>query len=257
MTAIFVVAEIVMIRRTPGQLAHRITNNLGDPALVVWTLRWAGHALVHDPIHVFDANIFWPYPHTLAYADSLLSLAPLYALLYWVTGNLTFSLNLLVLILILLNLAATYSLTRWLTKSTEAAVLAALAFGFSGFVLSQLGHPQLELLFPLPLGFLLLFKLLERPRLRVAVALGLVNVVILVGTLYWAALYAVSVAVILAGFAVVVRGRFTRPLLGCMAVVVGITALSIPSLIPYYQVQHDHPRRPLVEGYGMKPRDVI
>src|ERR1700674_3993202 len=174
--AIFVVAELAMVRRTPGQLAHRITNSLGDPALVIWTMRWAGNALVHDPIHVFNSNIFWPYPHTLAYADSLLSIAPAYSLLYWLTGNFTFSLNLLLLVLILLNLAATYSLTRWLTGNTAAGVLAALAFGFSGFALSQLGHTQLEFLFPLPLGFLLLFKLLERPRLRVAVGLGLVNI---------------------------------------------------------------------------------
>jgi hypothetical protein len=256
-TAIFVVAEIVMFRRTPDQLTHRITNNLGDPVLVIWILRWGGHALVHDPIHLFNGNIYWPYPHTLAYADSLLPLVPVYAVLYAITGNFTASLNGLVLGLVLLNMAGTYSLTRWLTRSTAAGVIAGLAFGFSGFSLSQLGHPQLELLFPFILAVLLLFKLLERPGLGLAIGLGIVNIAVLVGALYWAALYVISVVVILVGFAIAVRGHLGKPLLRSLAVVVGITALAIPALIPYYQVQQDQTRRPLVEAYGLKPKDII
>jgi hypothetical protein len=256
-TAIFAAATAAMLRRTPFELANRLPGNLGDSAFVLWVLRWNGYALLHNPLHVFDANLFWPYPHTLAYSEPLLSVAPVYSVLYGITGNWTLSWNILWLALIGLNLGATYSLTRWLTGRTDAAIFAALVSGFSAFILQDAGHPQLQLFGFIPLGLLLLFKLLEQPSPVRAVALGVVNVVIATGTLYLAVGYAIVVVVILAGFTVMVRGRFGRRLLGCLALAGLVFLLAVPALVPYEQVAHTVGRRPLAPLWGLRPRDIV
>ena len=44
--------------------------------LQYWSMAWPVQLLRDDPLHLagrlFDANIFHPYPHTLAYTDHLL-----------------------------------------------------------------------------------------------------------------------------------------------------------------------------------------
>ena len=46
-------------------------NDTADTVLHEWTLAWLAHQIVHDPLHLFDANIFYPDRLTLAYSDHL------------------------------------------------------------------------------------------------------------------------------------------------------------------------------------------
>ena len=39
-----------------------------DTHLFLWTLAWDVYAFIHQPILIFDANIYHPYPNTLAYS---------------------------------------------------------------------------------------------------------------------------------------------------------------------------------------------
>ena len=41
-----------------------------DTNLFLWTIGWDLHAIVHQPLSIFDANIFYPLPHTLAYSEN-------------------------------------------------------------------------------------------------------------------------------------------------------------------------------------------
>ena len=52
-------------------LPSRISPDLGDPVRTAWEIAWVGHALLHDPLHVFDSNAFYPHPLSLAFSDSL------------------------------------------------------------------------------------------------------------------------------------------------------------------------------------------
>ena len=58
-----------------------------DALLNVWIMAWDGHALLSAPGHLFDANIFYPYPRTLAYSELLLSNALLSWPITLLTGN--------------------------------------------------------------------------------------------------------------------------------------------------------------------------
>lgn len=41
----------------------------GDGRFSVWNVAWVDHALLTDPRHLFDANIFSPHTGTLAYSE--------------------------------------------------------------------------------------------------------------------------------------------------------------------------------------------
>ena len=46
-----------------------------DDLIIAWTLAWDWHALTTDPLHLFQANIFFPEQNTLAYSEHLLGVA--------------------------------------------------------------------------------------------------------------------------------------------------------------------------------------
>ena len=57
-------------------MASRISPDLGDPVRTAWEIAWVGHAMLHNPLHLFDSNAFYPHPLSLAFSDSLLGYGP-------------------------------------------------------------------------------------------------------------------------------------------------------------------------------------
>ena len=57
-------------------MPSRIAPDLGDPVRTAWQVAWVGHAMLHDPLHLFDSNAFYPHPLSLAFSDSLLGYGP-------------------------------------------------------------------------------------------------------------------------------------------------------------------------------------
>ena len=83
----------------------------GDPLLSAWRLHWVGHTLLAgmDALsHLFDANIFYPYPLTLAYSEHFLGETLISLPLLWVTDSHLVGLNLSVMLSFVLTAYATY-----------------------------------------------------------------------------------------------------------------------------------------------------
>src|SRR6476620_5114834 len=55
-------------------LGDRLTE-LGDPLDQVWRLAWGQRQLLHDPRHLFDAPVFYPYPRSYLFDELLLGAA--------------------------------------------------------------------------------------------------------------------------------------------------------------------------------------
>ena len=55
--------------------AGRVFTEGPDTRLYRWTLGWDLHALKTDPLHIFNANIFYPEKKTLAYSEHLIGAA--------------------------------------------------------------------------------------------------------------------------------------------------------------------------------------
>ncbi len=144
-----------------------------DTELFLWTLAWDVHAFTAQPLAIFDANIFHPLRHTLAYSENLIGSAIVAAPVLWTTGNLVLAMNAVSLVSVVLCGAGTYMLARQVGVGHGGAILAGLVFAFSPprfFRISQL-HLNAVQWMPFALAFLHRYFDHGRPRdLRLAAA---------------------------------------------------------------------------------------
>ncbi|HWX25646.1 MAG TPA: hypothetical protein VN083_11410, partial [Vicinamibacteria bacterium] len=114
-----------------------------DTRLFLWTLSWDVHALLTQPFRLFDANIFYPERHTLAYSEHLLGSALLGAPFLLATGNPVLALNVVVLLSCVLSGLGAFLLARRTGASREGAVIAGVIFAFAPPRFFRLGQLHL------------------------------------------------------------------------------------------------------------------
>lgn len=137
-------------------------ENYGDPLLNTWIVAWDVHQLMRDPLHLFQANTFHPYPNTLAYSENLLTLAVLAAPLLLLTGNPIWVHNLLLLLSFILCGWTTYLLVYDQTRSWAGGVVAGVIYGFAHYRWGHISHLQLLSAQWLPLVLLYLRHFVQR-----------------------------------------------------------------------------------------------
>ena len=129
--ALYVVLTVVL---TYPLSVHPATTSFpggGDRNLFVWTLAWNAHAFLHQPLALFDANIFHPYHRTLAYSENLIGAALLVAPVQWLMQNPWLTFNLSVLATVPLCALGGFVLARRLGASPTAAWICGLVYGFA------------------------------------------------------------------------------------------------------------------------------
>jgi hypothetical protein len=122
-------------------LGEHIPKDLGDPLAESWQLGWDGHALIHQPLHFFQSNQFWPLHDTLAFSDALVGYAPV----SWLGSGphaAVFRYDVIFLFAYALAFAGAYLLARELGLGPGAAVVAGAAFAYAPYRLEQDGHMQ-------------------------------------------------------------------------------------------------------------------
>ncbi|ADB51008.1 hypothetical protein [Conexibacter woesei] len=138
-------------------LGDHVAKDLGDPLAQAWQVAWGGHALTAQPLHLFDANQFYPYPDTLAFSDALLGYAPA-----GLIGNgpraAVARYDVLYLLAYALAFAGAYLLARELGAPPAAAFLAGAAFAYSPWRLEQAGHLHVISSGGIPLALALLVR---------------------------------------------------------------------------------------------------
>lgn len=210
----------------------------GDPYMISWTLWWDYHQTFTNPLHLFDANVFYPYKYTLAFSENDYGLAllffPLFAL-----GVRALTVN---AIATFLGFAfcgyGAFRLTRTLTRSEGAAWVAGIVFAFVPYRFQVLSH--LHYLFagwiPLLLEALILFA--RAPTRRRATWLGAAFLMNALTCISWFLMTSVPLALTLA--LLVWRDRALlrdRAFWMRGAAAIGLaTLLLLPFLIPYYRV---------------------
>jgi hypothetical protein len=114
-----------------------------DTNLLLWLLQWDVHALTTDPLSIFDANIYYPFRNTLAYAENVIGSALIAAPVLWTTHNAVLALNVVALLSCVLCGAGTYVLARRVGISPLGAALAGLIFAFGPPRFFRLGQLHL------------------------------------------------------------------------------------------------------------------
>ncbi|HSC26930.1 MAG TPA: hypothetical protein VLD67_06625 [Vicinamibacterales bacterium] len=180
---------------SPGRLS---LNHNADAQLNAWIVSWVAHALPRDPVHLFDANIFYPEPRTLTYSEPLLVPALLGAPVRWAGGSPVLTFNLLLLAGLTLTALAGYAVAFEWTGDRSAALLAGSAVAFNTHVLTRLPHLQAAHAYALPLALLAADRIIHRRRMRDAVWLALWMAVLASTSGYLTVFAAIAVAILLA-----------------------------------------------------------
>ncbi len=252
LTAALIFLVLTLLLTNP--LALHVWNAVEDKQdglLNTWIVAWVGHAMMTDPLHLFNTNIFYPYTNTLAYSEILIpqSLAALPFTL--ATNNSVFGYNVSLLLMLWLDAFAMYLFVFDLTRKQEAGWIAGAIYAFNPFNLGNLAQLQLVTLGFLPLALLFLGKVLspggvEARGTRVwkfAFLFGLFFVLQSLASFYYALLSGFAVGLYLLWWVAIVRARVVdevRRVIVPLAVAFGLAGLVLlPFLLPYFQVQRE------------------
>jgi hypothetical protein len=144
---------------SPGSL---VLADLPDTHLFMWTLAWDAHAFIHQPILIFDANIYHPYPNTLAYSENLIGSALFAAPIIWLTGDLVLAMNLVALLTCVLCGVGAYFLARRWQLSPPAAFICGIVFAFAPPRFFRMGQLHMTAVQWIPFTLAFLHSYFER-----------------------------------------------------------------------------------------------
>jgi hypothetical protein len=156
-----VVAGIALAVLTSWPLAlhisSRISPDLGDPIRTAWQIAWVGHAMLNDPLHIFDSNAFYPHPLSLAFSDSLLGYGPA---AFFGAGTVAALVryNLLFLFAWSLCFVGAYLLGRELGLGRIGAAAVGVAFAYAPYRVTEAGHLHVISSGGIPLALFLLLR---------------------------------------------------------------------------------------------------
>jgi hypothetical protein len=155
-------------------MSSRISPDLGDPVRTAWEIAWVGHAMLHDPLHLFDSNAFYPHPLSLAFSDSLLGYGPS---AFFGSGTVAALVryNLLFLFAWSLCLLGGYLLARELGLGRLGAAAAGVAFAYAPYRVTEAGHLHVISSGGIPLALFLLLRGYRRCSCRLVLAGWLVS----------------------------------------------------------------------------------
>jgi hypothetical protein len=244
-----VALALVMTAPLMFHFGSGIADATDDPLLQAWQVAWDGHAVLHQPLHLFDANVFWPERQSLAFSDSLLGYAPAGMVGTGPTAALL-RYNALYLFAYALAFAAAWFLARELGLRPLGAAVAAAAFAYAPWRASQAAHLHVLSSGGIPLTAFLLIRGYRRrsPGYVVAGWLAAAWQVSLGFSLGLQLLYAMLIAVPLIVWFAWMRPDGVRSALrerGMLAATVGgalaLTAVSLGLALPYMHVRDNHP----------------
>ncbi|HWF85638.1 MAG TPA: hypothetical protein VG222_12355, partial [Vicinamibacterales bacterium] len=238
---VVVTAAILTIALT-YPIAFRIGDvgraDTADGRYSLWNVAWVSRTLLVDPLHVFDANIFYPHRGTLAYSESNIATGLLGLPMYWATHNPYATLNFAVLLSVLLTAVGTYYLVRYLVEDRRAAAVSAICFAFCPHLFGHMAEVQALMTLGIPFSMLAFHRVVDRPAAGRGAVLGLV----MVAQALFSGYYGVFI-VLMVGFAVFAvawtRGlwsnrRYWLSIATGAFVAVGIVA---PFYVPYARIE--------------------
>ncbi|MFI5836601.1 hypothetical protein ACIA5A_23270 [Micromonospora sp. NPDC051300] len=119
--------------------ATTIPGDLGDPTLQAWQVAWSGHALLSNPLGLWDSNTFYPEKYTYAYSDTLLGYASAGMLGSGFEAAVV-RYNVLYVLLHALACLGAYALARQLGANRWGGAVAGVAWAFAPWRLAHSGH---------------------------------------------------------------------------------------------------------------------
>jgi hypothetical protein len=235
---ISIVLAIVMTWPLTKGLGRLGRTTSADWQVSIWTVNWVARTIVVNPLHLFDANIFYPHRNTLAYSEANVIQGVLVAPIYWLTRDPYIAYNVFVLVSFASAWICAYLLARELTGNRLAAAVAAIFFAFCPYVFSHSSHSQLLMTGGLPLSMLMFHRLADAPSTRRGILLGLALAATALACAYYG-IFAGLMVGYAALFTAASRRLWTsRAYWTAIAIGAGVSIIVVlPFFIPYLDVQ--------------------
>ena len=241
-----------------GSPGARVVPDMNDSFFNIWRLSWVAHQLVHQPAALFDANIFYPARHTLAYSDAMLLVGLAGAPFLWAGVPPAVVHNGLLIAALASSAWASAVLAHRLTGDRFAAVLAGVIVGFAPYRFAHIAHLELQWLMWMPLALLALHALVERPRPAAGLALGACLAAQLLCSIYYGVFLAVFAGVAWIAL-VVAHGLKPRLALSTAVAAIPLALVAAPYLAPYAASRAEHGPRSATEIalHSAQPADYL
>src|SRR5712692_10204276 len=252
MAVVYVVLTLLLAYPLTMHPADAVMSAGTDTNLYMWTLAWDAHAFVHQPFSIFDANIFYPFRHTLAYSENLIGSALLAAPVYWLTHNPVLTMNVADLITVPLCGLGAYVLARRLGIGPGGAALSGLVYAFAPPRFLRLDQAHLTAVEWIPFSLAYAHAYLDTGRRRdLHLAIGFFTLQVL--TSGHGAVFLTSALLGLIAFRLALGGRLAPASRVRDLGAVGLLLLlpSILMIVPYQTVQAQIGLRRTLEGWDM------
>jgi hypothetical protein len=203
-----------------------------DPLLSIWRIEWFAHALLTDPTHLFDGNIFFPHVRTLAYTDATFLEGLLAAPWLWAHVSPVLVYNLLLFGGMVASGLGMFLLVRHLTGNADAALVSAAIFAVAPYRIAHLMHLELQWTMWMPLTLWALHRVFDEGSIRQGFMAGAFLALQLLSCVYYGVFLGIIVAAFVPLVALSRRGR-TKPVLIALcvgAVVPAVVAIAYGTL---------------------------
>jgi hypothetical protein len=235
--AAFTLLTLAVFRPTPEELARTspaFGGMVGDSLLLMWATSHVSRALFSAPLHLFEAGIFYPIRHALAFGDHMIGEALVGLPLWFATRNPLLEYNVLVLLSYAAGATAMFLWAHDSVPGVAPAAAAGIAFVFTPFRFESALWLQVLFTAFMPLALLFWLRFVRTLRWRdwtLWVACWVMHS--LMG-LYLALYFGITMTALAALALLVAPTRRTRPLrlgtlLGPLATLIAIA----PTLWPY------------------------
>lgn len=220
----------------------------GDAGLYIWLMQSNCRDLFS--LSWFNTSAFYPYTKTLAWSDNFI--LPSFAAWPFLKIGIPLVLvyNAILLTAHFLNGYCTFRLCYQLTGKTFASFVAgALFMSYSGLT-SNLGHPQLQFIFWIPLALSALYSYFARPRFSAGLVAGLCVTGAFLCTVYYSIFCLIALLGAVFVTAILRPAEFSRKQWGKLAFAAAVGALPLVFFVgPYLAVRATFGERAIYEAY--------
>ena len=125
---LYLALTVALLEPFSLHLSSRAFSPGSDWNFTLWVFAWNVHSFLHQPWHIFDANIMAPLSNTLGFEENGIGSAMLVAPIIWLTHDVNLAANVADLLTIPLSGLGVYVLARKLRVSEPGSILAGLVF---------------------------------------------------------------------------------------------------------------------------------
>ena len=239
-------------------LATRVASH-DDSFFSMWSLAWIAHALATDPLHLFDANIFYPAKGALALSDATLLQGTLAAPFFWADASPVLIYNILLLGGIAGSGLAMFVLARHLIGATAPALVAAAIFTMAPYRIDHFMHLELQWTMWMPLTFWAFHRAIDAGEWRFGVAGGVFVWLQILSSVYYGVFLVMTTAVFVLMLLAFRPGRLRTALPGLIGGAAVAFVLTFPYALPYLSNARRLGPRSLAEitTYSTRPIDYL